>query len=177
MAEDCCGKHNASYTHPYIRAPVKYYMPTAYREILVWCRFSFILYIYDASPCKNKMYEKFYIRQGDLSHGNVEIERWRCTGISSLWAPFQTPVDPSLHVGPAAVKDPNEAVRNALQGISKAKRELCLVNARTQGIDRRVYFTTRQLCAYSSFFEALERRNETSERELPGRIQQQAKSC
>ena len=45
----------------------------------------------------------------------VEIERWHCIGISSLWMTFQTL---SSHISPAVIKDTNEAVSNVSQGSS-----------------------------------------------------------
>ena len=84
----------------------------------------------------------------------------------------------SAHVSPGAIKDTNEAVRNASQGSSKLRGK-CAKFTPEQNASIGEYASLHG--SYSSFFEAVGSRNEAYfgsdlEREVSGRNQPQAES-
>ena len=84
----------------------------------------------------------------------------------------------SAHVSPGAIKDANEAVRNASQGSSKLRGKYAKFTPE-QNASIGEYASLHG--SYSSFFEAVGSRNEAYfgsalEREVSGRNQPQAES-
>ena len=81
----------------------------------------------------------------------TSIEQWLCAGASSPSRPL------SAHVSPGAIKDANEAVRNASQGSSKLRRKYAKCTPE-QNASIGEYASLHG--SYSSFFEAVGSRNE-----------------